>query len=864
MKNCKKVLLAIFVLSLTFIIFSCSQFGTGSVAFQFDEEFIEQVNQYKQKSAGQSRSVLDSYINGTTYVEVSLEGDKELTQTVPLEEDVFIEFEGIPVGARIRAVLTLFSQEDIEDPTTREDICSGESAWTVITAGENILEITLKDLTYRIYVTYIDDQNAQSGGILSDSLQKEAMYEGTHDGKSKASGYVFIQSAIDWIAANGKSNIDYEIILTGYNEANAFNQQVAFGASDSYDDTLSGHAKSITVSSENKNIPAIRKTNSIVFSVQTSMVPIYFKNIMVESSASASSLNGGIISAPQNVAMYVTMCEGTSFVGSGNLAQYGGAVYLDGGTFTMQDDASISGFASKYEGGAVCINRGSFTMKDNALISDCSETSLGWGGGAVAVGVGVSGTANSSFTMEGNARIEDCVATAKGGAVFVAKYGTFTMKSGTIKDCTINGENYNYGHCIYVDSQDTNAGDITLSGGSIIYTDTTTSHDAIFVNSGACNFEMSGNVYIQAPNVIKLGCATSNSLEPRQKLAYIQVTDKLTQPLTALIDIYAANESVMASQPVVEVSGVSNASEVYSHFMGYDAYYFDEGYARQVDYKLDATATVSVGDIVFANDNSRARPANATYLTYMDRQRVAGIIFYTGTSGDLLGEANLMVGTKIYESYFDHTTRQQSFDTITTISNFPTKTIQVTVTPVGGDPYIDTEVVIDENATLQRANIEFSPARTGKTYLESIRTIVPSLITYSGNVYSYSDYPLLEKVLKHGNAFTGTAYYPDQTGSSDDSWAANANNWYVPTIAEYAMLYDALQDTDFKNAFESLCGSLSGKTFISATQCGDREDGYLGEYHWYHYTILLPSGTVGCGKNNGHFAALPIHTYVAE
>ena len=851
MKNCKKVLLAIFLLSLTFIIFSCSQFGTGSVAFQFDKEFIEQVNQYKQKSAGQSRSVLDSYINGTTYVEVSLEGDKELTQTVPLEEDVFIEFEGIPVGARIRAVLTLFSQEDIEDPTTREDICSGESAWTVITAGENILEITLKDLTYRIYVTYINDQNAQSGGILTNSLQNELLYEGIHDGKSKASGYVFIQSAIDWIAANGKSNIDYEIILTGYNEANAFNQQVAFGASDSYDDTLSGHAKSITVSSENKNIPAIHNTNSCVFSVQTSMVPIYFKNIMVESSANVSNRNGGIINAPVNKAMYVTMCEGTSFVGSGILAQYGGAVYLDGGTFTMQDDASISGFASRYEGGAVCINRGSFTMKDNALISDCSVTSSG-GGGAVAVGAGTGTQVNARFTMEGNACIEDCVATAKGGAVLVTKYGTFTMKSGTIKDCTINGASYNYGHCIYVESQDTNAGDITLSGGSIIYTNTTTSHDAIFVNSGACNFEMSGNVYIQAPNVIKLGYANSNSLEPRQKLAYIQVTDKLTQPLTALIDIYAANESVMA-QPVVEVSGVSNASEVYSHFMGYDAYYFDEGFARQVDYKLDATETVSVGDIVFANDNSRARASSAQKLTYMDRQKVVGLIFYKGTEAGIFGTTPMLVGTQIYSYSLENanSSTPEQFDynygsvSGTVITNFPQS---------GSYP--------DTSASLSFEDAVFSSPKTGATYLPQLSSIVTQLISYSSFVSS--KYPLLEKVLKYGNSFTGTAYYPDQTGNSDDSWAANANNWYVPTIAEYKPLYTALQNADFKNALETFCGSLSGKTFMSVTQCSAALFTGNTTWHYYHYVANLTTGNISCLTANTSCSALPIHTYVAD
>ena len=127
MKKGRSLLFVVFLVALSAVLFSCSQVGTGSVAFHFDAQFIEQVNRYRQSEPSPipSRSALDSYINGTTYVEVKLEGDKELSQTYPLTEDLSIEFEGIPVGARIRAVLTLFSQEEPADPDTRSDICTG-------------------------------------------------------------------------------------------------------------------------------------------------------------------------------------------------------------------------------------------------------------------------------------------------------------------------------------------------------------------------------------------------------------------------------------------------------------------------------------------------------------------------------------------------------------------------------------------------------------------------------------------------------------------------------------------------------------------------------------------------------------------
>ncbi len=852
MKNCKKVLLAIFLLSLTFIIFSCSQFGTGSVAFQFDKEFIEQVNQYKQKSAGQSRSALDSYINGITYVEVKLEGDKELTQTVPLEEDVFIEFEGIPVGARIRAVLTLFSQEDIEDPTTREDICSGESAWTVITAGENILEITLRGLNYRIFVTFRDDPDIQSGSLMPLDPDRE---EPQNDGRTPITGYSYIQSAIDWIAENGNRDEDYEIVLTGFDDTNAFNQRVTFGAVDEgQGDNLTGHAKSITLTSTDASNTALRSDANYIFYVKT-VVPVYFKNIKIASSSSASFQNGHIINMPEsnNVSSEITMGQDATFVGeSGNNAQYGGAVFLSYGSFTMEDNATISGFNAS-EGGAVIVNKGTFYMKDSAVITGCSASG---NGGGVSVGNGRDYPGRSYFYMSDDARIETCSCTgssSNGGAVAVGKWGRVSISSGTIQDCSKGSGSSAHGDGIALISGD-DCGSVSMSGGVMKWTDTTTSNEAVYVPRNEAEFSISGDVSIKAPNVIMV--------DYNSTLGRVKLDAALNNKFAAIVNVtsgaatYAMSSSIIAAEDNSLVESAITGQKL----IGYDEYYLEESgkVVTSSAYKIatvdqtDPEKMIAVGDIVFANDNSRARPANATYLTYMDRQRVAGIIFYTGTSGDLLGEVNLIVGKEVYADNFvsqNFTSNMEKFDETSWIQNFPKKEVPtVGYGGVPGDPWI----FDDYSETISIDEAEFDSPQIGTAYLSSKSSLIADIISGSNNMYT-----MLKVVLMHGENYQGTSYALDST--------TIANNWYIPTLVEYKFLYEAFKDnSDFDLAYKTLFGTLSTNKYLSMTRIDNNQD-RMWNYYWYHYRLNFETGIVSCYQANENTSySLPVHTYNAD
>ena len=126
----------------------------------------------------------------------------------------------------------------------------------------------------------------------------------------------------------------------------------------------------------------------------------------------------------------------------------GGAVYVNGGTFTMEADSKITG-SSAQNGGGVYIAGGTFTMSDTAILQDNRATTHGGG-----VHIFSGGT----FTMNGGTIGGTAANTAEnGGGVFVSG-GTFNMNYGTISGNTGTES----GGGVFV-----NAGNFTMKGGTI-------------------------------------------------------------------------------------------------------------------------------------------------------------------------------------------------------------------------------------------------------------------------------------------------------------------------------------------------------------------------------------------------------------
>lgn len=101
----------------------------------------------------------------------------------------------------------------------------------------------------------------------------------------------------------------------------------------------------------------------------------------------------------------------------------GGGVYVMNGTFIMEDGSKITGSSASY-GGGVYVAKGTFTM-GGGTISENKASGDGASGGGVCISGG-------TFTMSDGAVISKNTAASSGGGVFVSERGDFTMKGGTI------------------------------------------------------------------------------------------------------------------------------------------------------------------------------------------------------------------------------------------------------------------------------------------------------------------------------------------------------------------------------------------------------------------------------------------------
>ena len=153
--------------------------------------------------------------------------------------------------------------------------------------------------------------------------------------------------------------------------------------------------------------------------------------------ATNGTLNGGGVYV--NGSATFTMNNTASV--SGNTAKNGGGVYVESGTFDM-NDGTITGNTAKNEkasnningGGVYVSNNGTFNMNDGAIsdnkATNSDESNTTYGGG-----VYVSG---GTFTMNGGTSSVSKNTAKNGGGVSVSS-GTFNMNDGTISGNTGNG-----------------------------------------------------------------------------------------------------------------------------------------------------------------------------------------------------------------------------------------------------------------------------------------------------------------------------------------------------------------------------------------------------------------------------------------
>ena len=207
--------------------------------------------------------------------------------------------------------------------------------------------------------------------------------------------------------------------------------------------------------------------------------------------------SGGSLTLGENITLTGTVTDGN-----------GGAVYVNGGAFTMESGSKITG-SSASSGGGVYVNGGSFTMNGTATIQDNTATTHGGGvhiysGGTFTMNDGtIGGTAANTavngggvFVSDGTFNMKDGTisgntATSSGGGVYVYETGEFTMEGGTIGEtveASGNSSASGGGVCVY-------KGDFTMSDGSISRNTATDSGGGVFVQDGT--FTMKSTAIIQ-------------------------------------------------------------------------------------------------------------------------------------------------------------------------------------------------------------------------------------------------------------------------------------------------------------------------------------------------------------------------------
>lgn len=170
----------------------------------------------------------------------------------------------------------------------------------------------------------------------------------------------------------------------------------------------------------------------------------------------------------------------------GNIAECGGGVYVDGGTFNMLGKSFIDGNNAKSSGGGVYVtNNGTFIMNQGCIgggvqSEDGHNQVLYKSTENTAVNGGDVYVYSGTFNMSGG-EIRNNTVTQNGSGVFVDSQGTFTMAGGEI----CNGKGAQNGGGVYVN------GIFNMTSGTISNNMAAQNGGGVFVNNNS-SFSMTG------------------------------------------------------------------------------------------------------------------------------------------------------------------------------------------------------------------------------------------------------------------------------------------------------------------------------------------------------------------------------------
>ena len=222
--------------------------------------------------------------------------------------------------------------------------------------------------------------------------------------------------------------------------------------------------------------------------------------VCVTGEGAAATIQGGTISGNPAADVNEAANGGAVYVGGGsftidgqgkiincNATQSGGGVYLADGTFTVQG-GSFENCTAAVNGGGVYMGNGTFDM-DGGSFKSCTAAEYG---GGVYLGGG-------TFDLGGNGSFESCTATKDGGGIYLAS-GTFEMPGGSVKACSAK-----------------NGGGVYLAGGTFNMNGGTFEACQVDANGGAvCIMNGTANIKggtIQGDNTVSENVISANNAE---------------------------------------------------------------------------------------------------------------------------------------------------------------------------------------------------------------------------------------------------------------------------------------------------------------------------------------------------------------
>jgi hypothetical protein len=270
-----------------------------------------------------------------------------------------------------------------------------------------------------------------------------------HAAYGQNSQILSLEAALSWLSSNAVEGGSYTVTL-GQNETVG-----------PWTLSYSGKKVNITLSGGASERVISLNANGSLFTVESGVTLTLGGNVTLrgrsDNTLSLIKVNSG-----------GTLMMNTGSKISGNSAEMGGGVFVEGCTFTM-NGGTISGNSARNDGGGVHISDGTFTMSGGTISGNSITTTfLGSGGG-----VDVSG---GTFTMSGGTISGNSASSAlfgNGGGVCVGNRGAFIKQSGgiiygsdaagSLRNTARSDEN---GHAVYYeDSSSTKIRNTTAGSG---------------------------------------------------------------------------------------------------------------------------------------------------------------------------------------------------------------------------------------------------------------------------------------------------------------------------------------------------------------------------------------------------------------